>query len=97
MVNYIDRVAFLIKEKVPPSDLPDENTRALFRTYAVLLLAKGRSVDRDDVHNAWAAWMLDHDPSHESLVPSTDLSLAARMQDDPYVEAIRAVAAQIGL
>lgn len=38
--------------------LPDEDTSSLFRIYAVSLLAKGEEVTREDVHNAWIAWML---------------------------------------
>lgn len=85
---YIDEIARKIRSAVPASSLPDD-TEALFRIYAVLLLARGSDVSSQDVHNAWVAWMVTKDPGHEALVPYATLSDEVQRQDDPYVTAIR--------
>ncbi|MFC6158913.1 DUF7701 domain-containing protein [Kribbella jiaozuonensis] len=95
-MNYIDRLAEGIRSKIPSKRLPDEDASDLFRMYAVLLLAKGVSVTASDVHNAWVAWMLETDDSHESLVPYEDLAPSVAAQDEPYVEAIKATAREQG-
>lgn len=94
-MNYLDTIGAQIRSRVPSSDLPDEDTRGLFRVYAVLLLAKGTLVTPEDVHNAWAAWMCDRDPSHEAIVPFSDLAPHVASDDLPYAEAIRLTAEAI--
>ena len=89
---YLDRLAEAIRQVVPPESLPDGDTSALFRIYAVLLLAKGQEVTRADVHNAWVAWMAGQDGDHESLVPFSGLDTETQAEDFPYVAAIRMVA-----
>ena len=91
-MNYLDDVANRIRSAVPPGDLPHDDTRNLFRLYALLMLAKGDKVDAEDVHNAWVAWMAEREPDHESLLPFADLPADVAAQDAPYVEAIRLVA-----
>lgn len=91
-MNYLDELAAQIRAAVPPSKLPDDDTRTLFRLYALLLLAKGTDVDAADVHNAWSVWMADRDSAHESLVPFEDLPTSVTEEDEPYVAAIRSVA-----
>jgi hypothetical protein len=93
---YIDEIAEEIRSEVT-SGLPDVDTTDLFRGYAVLLLAKGRSVTAEDVHNAWSAWSANHAPDHESLVPFTQLSREIAKADQPFVDAIHRVAAGRGL
>ncbi len=89
---YLDELAEAIWRAVLPEALPGGDTSALFRVYAVLLLAKGEQVTRADVHNAWVAWMAGQDSDHESLVPFSDLDAATQAEDSPYVLAVRAVA-----
>jgi hypothetical protein len=91
-LNYLDELAAKIRAQVANSDLPEADTRDLFRIYAVLLLAKGADVTAADVHNAWAAWMSDADPGHDAIVPFGELPSEVAVDDQPYVEAIRAVA-----
>jgi hypothetical protein len=91
--NYIEHMADRIERLVPKHRLPDEDTRGLFLLYAVLALAKGPSVDRSDVHNAWAAWMTLINPSHQSIRPYETLPESVRAEDDAFVRAIRAAAA----
>lgn len=91
-LTYLDGLGARIRALVPKADLPDENTRGLFRIYAVLMLAKGTAVTTEDVHNAWAAWMAGIDPDHEALVPFQDLGADVASDDEPYAQAIRAVA-----
>jgi len=95
-LGYLDSVAHQIRDRVPASDIPDENnTDGLFRIYAVLLLAKGSLVSREDVHNAWVAWMLDVNPTHESLIPFSELDPHTADDDEPYVAAIRPIDATL--
>lgn len=91
-MNYLDEIGAKIRSRVSISDLPDENTHGLFRIYAVLLLAKGTSVTSEDVHNAWAAWMSEVDPSHDAIIPFSELPPCAAADDLPYAEAIRLTA-----
>src|SRR5258708_16416946 len=91
-MTYLDRLAAKIEQEVPGDLLPDMNTRPLFRLYAVLALAKGTTVEVADVHNAWAAWMQERQPSHRSLVPFDDLDPETRAADEPFAQAIRTMA-----
>jgi hypothetical protein len=94
-VTYLDELAREIQERVPRTVLPDDDTGSLFRLYALLALAKGTAVDAADVHNAWAAWMLDRDPGHRSIRPFGELDAETQASDEPFVEAIRAVAERL--
>ena len=92
MSNYVEELAEVIHSLVNPEVLPDENSRILFRIYAVLAIAKGPDVTAEDVHAAWAAWMTSVDPNHISLVPFDQLDFESKAADMPYVEAIRIAA-----
>ncbi len=85
----------LVDRQVPADLLPGGDTRALFRLYAVLALAKGRAVEAADADNAWAAWMQERDPDHRSLKPFEELDPETQASDEPFAEAIRAVAARL--
>jgi hypothetical protein len=91
-MTYLDELATEIERRVPHELLPDDGTDSLFRLYALLALAKGRAVTAVDVHNAWAAWMLERDPGHRSIKPFDELDAETQASDAPFVEAIRAVA-----
>lgn len=54
-MTYLHDLAREIRDEVPDDAQPDADTADLFLLYAVLLLAKGDAVDREDVHNACAA------------------------------------------
>jgi hypothetical protein len=47
---------------------------------------------REDVHNAWVAWMLDKGETHESIVPFVELSAETQAEDSPFMVAVRTVA-----
>lgn len=89
---YLNDIAHAIRDEVPKTALPEGTTLALFRLYAVLLLAKGDEVTREDVHNAWVAWMASQDADHDALVPFSELDSEMQAEDTPFVAAIRAVA-----
>lgn len=95
-MNYLAALAEEIRREVPQHALPEEDTSALFTVYAVLLLAKGKEVGREDVHNAWTAWMLARGESHESMIPLKDLPPGIKEEDDAFVKAIRRVAGRHG-
>jgi hypothetical protein len=96
-LSYIDELAGAIQSAVPPQLVPDGDTSALFRTYAVLALAKGQNVVLEDVHDAWAAWMADRNEDHQSLRPMAELTPATQEADRPYLDAIRAVSRARGI
>ncbi len=91
-MTYIDELAEAIRGEINPKALPSGNTAPLFRLYAVLILAKGTNVTAEDVHNAWAAWMSDENPAHESIKPYQQLPSRVQSEDQPFVDAIRKVA-----
>lgn len=96
-MTYLDRTAQAIKDRVPPGLLPDEpRLDDLFRLYALLARVKGKDVTEEDVHDAWSLWMLAEDGDHDSIKPYQELDPATRREDRPFVEAIRAVAADQG-
>jgi hypothetical protein len=96
-VNYLETLGAAIRAEVAVSALPDSNDLdELFVLYAVLLLAKGQHVTAEDTHNAWCAWMMRRDAAHESIRPYGELDTATRDADLPYLEAIRAVAGNVG-
>ncbi len=94
-MTYLDAVAEEIRRAVPGDALPDDDTSALFLTYAVLLLAKGQEVTRADVHNAWVAWMIGKGEKHESMVPFAELPPETQAEDSPFMVAIRTVARKL--
>ena len=91
-MSYVDEVAAAIRGVLLPDLIPSGDTSMLFRVYAVLALAKGEGVVLEDVHDAWAAWMSGHDPDHRSLIPFAELPAEVQRADQPYLDAIRAVA-----
>ena len=92
--SYIDRIAIAIHQEAEPDSDPTEDL-ALYRLYAVLLLAKGESVTDEDVHDAWAAWASEHQPGHRSLVLFRMLPYHIQEMDRPYTLAIHAVSARM--
>lgn len=92
-MTYLEEIAAAIHDAVPSDAVPDEDTTSLFLMYAVLLLAKGVEVRREDVHNAWVAWAISKGEDHRSsLVPFSELSPDTQSEDSPFVVAIRTVA-----
>jgi hypothetical protein len=95
-MSYIDDIARQIQAEIDPVLLPDQgDLRKLMRLYALLALVAGQYVTRRDVHNAWAAWMSEIEPDHESLDEFEDLSPDVREEDEPFVKAIRTVAGRL--
>jgi hypothetical protein len=91
-MTYLDDDVKAIRESLPAGTDAPGGSDLLFRIYAVLMRAKGESVTAEDVHDAWSAWTLTRDPSHEALVPFDTLTPEKQAQDMPYVEAIHAAA-----
>ncbi|MFE9101769.1 DUF7701 domain-containing protein [Actinomadura geliboluensis] len=94
-MTYIDEVAALVRDCLPPEARPPEDAAALFRIYAVLTRAKGKATTAEDVHDAWSAWMLTVDPTHPALLPFNALPQATQAQDKPYLEAIHKAASKL--
>ncbi len=90
-MSYLDDVAAAIRAELVERP-GDSSSPQLLRLYAVLLLGKGETVTAADVHNAWAAWMQEHQPSHEAIRPFNQLDGPTKEADNPFVEAIRRAA-----
>ena len=91
-MNFLETLASDIRAELPADLVPGGDTEPLFLMYAVLLLAKGADVTREDVHNAWAAWMSVRDGQHPSVVSFAELDEGTKAEDSPFVGAIRRVA-----
>lgn len=91
-MTYLDELAAQIEHQVPAGLLPEDNTKLLFRLYALLILAKGQDVTAPDIHNAWAVWMQEKDPDHRAIRPFEQLDAETQASDAPFVEAVKAVA-----
>jgi hypothetical protein len=91
-MTYLEILSREIRDAVPSEALPDDDTSGLFLIYAVLLLAKGEEVRREDVHNAWVVWMTGKGEQHPSMVPFSQLPPATQAEDSPFVVAVRTVA-----
>jgi len=91
-VDYVTRIAELIRAELDPRLLPDEPVDDLLRIYAVLALVLGDEVLPADVHDAWVAWKAGRDSSHDALVPLEQLDNSTAGEDVPFVSAIRTVA-----
>lgn len=96
-MNYLSEIAGRIKDAVPPAVRPEAPADELFRIYACLALALGTGVKASDIHNAWAAWMAGKDPNHPALVPFRDLDPETQSEDEPFLLAVRKVAASLQL
>jgi len=91
-MSYLDDLAGQIEHEVSADMPPQQDTKLLFRLYALLLLTKGTAVTALDVHNAWAVWMEEKDPGHPAIRPFEELDPATQASDEPFVAAIKAVA-----
>ncbi len=89
-MNYIQELAQEIRAAVPEDVVPDDS-EYLFLIYAVLARSKGEATTKEDVHDAWTAWMLSRGETHESMRPYIDLASETRKEDEPFVQAIHQV------
>ena len=94
-MNYISEIAERIRREVPQEVLPEGDTDLLFLMYAVLALTVGQDVRAEDVHDTWSAWMTYSDPSHQSIKPYAQLDSETKNTDQPFVDAVKKVAAQL--
>lgn len=91
--SYIERVAAAIFAELHPGQAGLKPVGELYLGYAVLALVAGEDVTLENVHDAWAAWATRHCPDHPALRPFAELPPAERARDEPFRQAIRAVAA----
>ena len=91
-MTYLDELAQRIREHLPPGTSTPDHADRLFVLYAVILRVKGAAVTASDVHDAWSAWMQEHDPDHQALRPYEALSPEVQAEDAPFLAAIKAVA-----
>jgi hypothetical protein len=91
---YLSELAAEIQAEVDPALVPRGDTSSLWRIYAVLVRTKGVDVQASDVHDAWTAWALTTKPNHQALLPFEQLDPDTQAKDEPYVLALRRVAAR---
>ena len=91
-MTYIEAVADEIYRRLPTGSQPPDRERGLYLLYAVLALTVGEQVTREDVHNAWAAWMALEGRTHASVRPFSGLSATDQERDEPFRKAIQEVA-----
>lgn len=89
MNNYLQNDAELIKQSLPEGTSVPNNSDSLFVIYAVIMRAKGADITASDVHDAWSAWMMRQDPSHEAIRPYEELDPATKAEDEPFLLAIK--------
>jgi hypothetical protein len=94
-MTYLDEIGSEIERELSPDQIPTDGAPQLFRLYALLALVKGREVDAGDVHDAWAVWTQQRNPAHRSLIPFEQLDAETQAWDEPFVEAIKAVAGRL--
>lgn len=94
MLSYLRRDADAIRAHVDPGIALPAEADSLFLIYAVLMRAKREQVTAADVHDAWAAWREISGTDSPSLVEYDQLEGAVRLEDEPFVRAIRAAAAE---
>lgn len=90
--NYVREVAKRLLEALPPDSVPESDAESLLLLYALLALAKGESVTREDVHDAWVTWMTLIQKTHPSMRPFSELPRDVQEEDEPFRRAIIAVA-----
>lgn len=91
-MTYLNDIAEAIRRELPSDLVPDADADDLLLLYALLCLAVGSQVTRENVHDAWTTWMIRRGQTHESMVPYADLDEDVRAEDEPFVSAIRRVA-----
>ncbi|QBI53441.1 DUF7701 domain-containing protein [Streptomonospora litoralis] len=91
--TYVDHARHLLTQRHP--DLADEPV--LLDHYALLVHAKAGATTPGDVHDAWSLWRSRSRPDHRSIIPFNQLAHDVQRLDQPYVDAIRAAAAALGI
>lgn len=92
-MNYIDEIKEELLNHVKIGN-------GLQNVYALLVLVKGEDVTLKDVHDAWSVninqtWDHAQFGNHRSLIPFDQLSPETQAKDQPYVDAIKAVARKL--
>lgn len=87
-MNYIQAARDLLSRKI---DVEDD----LLDLYTLLVFVTGVDTELEDVHDAWAIWRNRTNPSHESLLPFSDLPEETRELDRKFVNAIRETAREV--
>jgi len=93
-MTYLHRLARRIEAQVPVELVPPDSS-GLFLLYAVLVRAKRNRLNAEDVHDAWVAWMEMRGEDHPSMVEFGLLRPEIQREDEPFVAALRAAAAEL--
>lgn len=85
-MNYIHKIKGMLAARLPDCE------PGLINVYALLVLVAGRTVDEENVHDAWSVWRNLKRPDHPSLIPFVGLDRDVQELGAPYAAAIRDVA-----
>ena len=88
-MNYIQKARSILAAKI---DVEND----LLDLYTLLVFTKGIDCELIDVHDAWAIWRNNSNPSHKSLIPFSELTPEVQELDREYAEAIQQTAQEIG-
>jgi hypothetical protein len=91
-MTYIDIIAAEIHHRLEPDKPPAEAERVLYLLYALLVLTVSESVTKEDVHNAWAAWIRIQGRDHPAVLPFSMLEPERQRLDERFQRVIRDVA-----
>lgn len=94
-MSYISEALKILREELGDEWSDEPESESLLRLYALLALVKGANVTHEDVHNAWALWTEQSNPSHPSIVPFDHLSAEIQQEDRPFLTAIHRAASRL--
>ncbi len=87
-MNYIENVRNELNFILPglPGDLLD--------LYTLLVFTRGENCTLEDVHDAWAIWRNNTNPTHKSLIKFDELTTEVQELDREYRDGIRRCAVE---
>lgn len=86
--NYVERARNVLSTLISVED-------ELLDLYTLLVLVKGDRCLLGDVHDAWAIWRSRTSPTHRSIIPFRELSVAVQELDREYMLAIHKTAEEL--
>ena len=83
MTSYIEKVFDAVKAEIPDID------PQLLPLYALLVIVGKGYIDMEDVHDAWAVWRHQTNPTHRFIIPFRELDDEVAMLDYIYMAKLK--------